>query len=114
LSHARRRGYCLEGIVKFNITYCRASLWKAVTDLPSGLLDGEGRRITRDETCAPWDSFDAEAQSPPLALRLGQIETSGFFDPAFFAASRHTSARCDAEKRHRQVAGSGRQCNLTA
>lgn len=54
--------------------------------LPSGLLDGEGSRITLDEFYALWDSFDAEAQSPTLALRLGQIEASEFFDPAFFAA----------------------------
>lgn len=54
--------------------------------LPAGLLDGEGSRITLDEFYALWESFDAEAQSPTLALELGQIEASEFFDPAFFAA----------------------------
>lgn len=54
--------------------------------LPSGLLDGEGSRIALDEFYALWDSFDREARSPQLALRLGQIEASEFFDPAFFAA----------------------------
>ncbi|MBM2323472.1 MULTISPECIES: AraC family transcriptional regulator [Marivita] len=54
--------------------------------LPSGLLDGDGNRITLDEFYALWESFDAEAQSPTLALKLGQIEASEFFDPAFFAA----------------------------
>lgn len=54
--------------------------------LPSGLLDGNGSRITLDEFYALWESFDAEAQSPTLALKLGQIEASEFFDPAFFAA----------------------------
>jgi AraC-like DNA-binding protein len=54
--------------------------------LPSGLLDGDGSRITLDEFYALWESFDAEAQSPTLALKLGQIEASEFFDPAFFAA----------------------------
>ena len=53
--------------------------------LPSGLLDGDGSRITLDEFYALWESFDAEAQSPTLALQLGQIEASEFFDPAFFA-----------------------------
>ncbi len=54
--------------------------------LPAGLLDGDGSRITLGEFYALWDSFDAEAQSPTLALKLGQIEASEFFDPAFFAA----------------------------
>ncbi|MEZ5751722.1 MAG: AraC family transcriptional regulator ligand-binding domain-containing protein [Paracoccaceae bacterium] len=54
--------------------------------LPSGLLDGEGSRVTLDEFYALWESFDAEAQSPTLPLTLGQIEASEFFDPAFFAA----------------------------
>jgi hypothetical protein len=54
--------------------------------LPSGLLDGDGSRITLDAFYALWESFDAEAQSPTLALKLGQIEASEFFDPAFFAA----------------------------
>lgn len=54
--------------------------------LPSGLLDGDGNRITLDEFYALWESFDAEARSSTLALRLGQIEASEFFDPAFFAA----------------------------
>jgi AraC-like DNA-binding protein len=54
--------------------------------LPSGLLDDDGSRITLDEFYALWESFDAEAQSPTLALELGQIEASEFFDPAFFAA----------------------------
>ncbi|MEO1307690.1 MAG: AraC family transcriptional regulator ligand-binding domain-containing protein [Pseudomonadota bacterium] len=54
--------------------------------LPSGLLDGDGNRIALDEFYALWESFDAEAQSPTLALKLGQIEASEFFDPAFFAA----------------------------
>lgn len=54
--------------------------------LPSGLLDGEGSRISLDEFYALWESFDAEAQSPTLALALGQIEASEVFDPAFFAA----------------------------
>jgi hypothetical protein len=36
--------------------------------LPSGLLDGDGSRITLDEFYALWESFDAEAQSPTLAL----------------------------------------------
>lgn len=54
--------------------------------LPSGLLDGDGSRISLDEFYALWESFDAEAQSPTLALTLGQIEASEFFDPAFFAA----------------------------
>ena len=54
--------------------------------LPSGLLDGDGSRITLGEFYALWESFDAEAQSPTLALKLGQIEASEFFDPAFFAA----------------------------
>ncbi len=54
--------------------------------LPSGLLDCDGSRITLDEFYALWESFDAEAQSPTLALELGQIEASEFFDPAFFAA----------------------------
>lgn len=54
--------------------------------LPSGLLDGDGSRITLDEFYALWESFDAEAQSSTLALKLGQIEASEFFDPAFFAA----------------------------
>lgn len=54
--------------------------------LPSGLLDGDGSRITLDEFYALWESFDAEAQLPTLALKLGQIEASEYFDPAFFAA----------------------------
>ncbi|MEO1641082.1 MAG: AraC family transcriptional regulator ligand-binding domain-containing protein, partial [Pseudomonadota bacterium] len=54
--------------------------------LPSGLLDGDGRRITLNEFYALWESFDAEAQLPTLPLKLGQIEASEFFDPAFFAA----------------------------
>ncbi len=54
--------------------------------LPGGLLDGDGSRITLDEFYALWESLDAEAQSPTLALTLGQIEASEFFDPAFFAA----------------------------
>lgn len=54
--------------------------------LPSGLLDGDGTRITLDEFYALWDSFDQEARSPTLALRLGQIEASEYFDPALFAA----------------------------
>ena len=54
--------------------------------LPSGLLDGDGSRITLDEFYALWESFNVEAQSPTLALKLGQIEASEFFDPAFFAA----------------------------
>ncbi len=54
--------------------------------LPGGLLDGDGSRITLDEFYGLWESFDAEAQSPTLALKLGQIEASEFFDPAFFAA----------------------------
>lgn len=54
--------------------------------LPSGLLDGDGSRITLDDFYALWDSFDTEAQSPTLALQLGQIEASEYFDPAFFAA----------------------------
>lgn len=54
--------------------------------LPSGLLDGDGSRIALDDFYTLWESFDAEAQSPTLALKLGQIEASEFFDPAFFAA----------------------------
>jgi len=54
--------------------------------LPSGLLDGDGTRITLDEFYALWNSFDIEAQSPTLPLRLGQIEASEYFDPALFAA----------------------------
>lgn len=55
-------------------------------NLPSGLLDGAGSRITLDEFYTLWDSFDAEAKLPTLALKLGQIEASEYFDPAFFAA----------------------------
>lgn len=54
--------------------------------LPSGVLDGEGSRISLDAYYALWDSLNAEAQSATLALELGQIEASEFFDPAFFAA----------------------------
>lgn len=54
--------------------------------LPSGVLDGDGTRITLDEFYALWESFNIEAQSPTLALKLGQIEASEYFDPAFFAA----------------------------
>lgn len=54
--------------------------------LPSGLLDGDGTRVTLDEFYSLCESFDAEAQSPTLALRLGQIEASEYFDPALFAA----------------------------
>lgn len=54
--------------------------------LPSGLLDGEGTRIPLDQFYALWESFDIEACSPTLGLKLGQIEASEFFDPAFFAA----------------------------
>lgn len=54
--------------------------------LPSGLLDGDGTRITLDAFYALWDSFDQEAGSPTLALKLGQIEASEYFDPALFAA----------------------------
>ncbi|SMX22500.1 AraC family transcriptional regulator [Boseongicola aestuarii] len=54
--------------------------------LPSGLLDGDGTRISLDEFYALCESFDAEAQSPTLALKLGQIEASEYFDPALFAA----------------------------
>jgi AraC-like DNA-binding protein len=54
--------------------------------LPGGLLDGDGSRISLDEFYALWASFDAEAQSPTLPLRLGQVEASEYFDPAVFAA----------------------------
>jgi AraC-like DNA-binding protein len=54
--------------------------------LPSGLLDGAGSRITLDEFYALWKSLTAEAQSPTLPLKLGRIEASEYFDPAFFAA----------------------------
>ncbi|MCR9195388.1 MAG: AraC family transcriptional regulator [Hyphomonas sp.] len=54
--------------------------------LPGGLLDGEGSRITLDEFYALWESFDIEAQCPTLPLKLGQIEASEYFDPAFFSA----------------------------
>lgn len=54
--------------------------------LPGGLLDGDGSRISLDDFYALWESFDAEAQSPTLPLKLGQIEASEYFDPAFFAA----------------------------
>jgi AraC-like DNA-binding protein len=54
--------------------------------LPSGLLDGDGTRISLDAYYTLFESFDAEAQSPTLALKLGQIEASEYFDPAFFAA----------------------------
>lgn len=54
--------------------------------LPGGLLDGDGSRISLDQFYALWESFDIEARSPTLPLRLGQIEASEYFDPAFFAA----------------------------
>jgi AraC-like DNA-binding protein len=54
--------------------------------LPGGLLDGEGSRISLEDFYALWESFEEEAQSPTLALTLGQIEASEYFDPAFFAA----------------------------
>lgn len=54
--------------------------------LPSGILDGDGTRIPLDAYYALCESLDAEAQSPTLALKLGQIEASEYFDPAFFAA----------------------------
>jgi len=54
--------------------------------LPSGILDGDGTRISLDAYYALCESFDAEAQSPTLALKLGQIEASEYFDPALFAA----------------------------
>ncbi|MEQ8366797.1 MAG: AraC family transcriptional regulator ligand-binding domain-containing protein [Roseicyclus sp.] len=54
--------------------------------LPGGLLDGEGSRISLDAFYALWASFEAEARSRTLALTLGQVEASEYFDPAFFAA----------------------------
>lgn len=54
--------------------------------LPGGLLDGDGSRISLDAFYALWESLDAEARSPTLALTLGQIEAGEYFDPAFFSA----------------------------
>jgi len=54
--------------------------------LPGGVLDGDGSRISLDEFYALWTSFDLEAQSPTLPLKLGQIQASEYFDPAIFAA----------------------------
>ena len=54
--------------------------------LPAGLLDGDGTRISLDAFYALCESFDTEAECPTLALKLGQIEASEYFDPALFAA----------------------------
>lgn len=54
--------------------------------LPSGVLDGDGTRITLDAFYTLWDSMNAEANDPTLALRLGQVASVELFDPALFAA----------------------------
>lgn len=54
--------------------------------LPTGLLDGEGARISLDDFYALLDAIAEEADDPGLALKLGQVAAVEFFDPAFFAA----------------------------
>ncbi len=54
--------------------------------LPSGLLDGDGSRISLDAFYALWEAMAEEAKDPQLGLRLGQISSVELFDPAFFAA----------------------------
>lgn len=54
--------------------------------LPSGLLDGEGTRISLDAFYALWGGLSTEADDPGLALKMGQIGAMELFDPALFAA----------------------------
>lgn len=54
--------------------------------LPAGGLEGEGTRIPLDHFYALWNVVTEETNDPGLALKLGQVTSIEFFDPAFFAA----------------------------
>ena len=54
--------------------------------LPGGALDGEGTRISLDEFYLLSEVFAEEANDPELALKIGQVGSVEFFDPAIFAA----------------------------
>lgn len=54
--------------------------------LSPATFDGEGTRIPLDDVYRLWAVVTDEADDPELALRLGQVATVEFFDPAIFAA----------------------------
>ncbi|MEO0357130.1 MAG: AraC family transcriptional regulator [Pseudomonadota bacterium] len=54
--------------------------------LPTGLLEGDGSRISPDQYHRLWASVTQEAADPLLALKLGDASGIDYFDPAFFAA----------------------------
>ncbi|WP_159453113.1 AraC family transcriptional regulator [Pseudooctadecabacter jejudonensis] len=55
-------------------------------DLPSGLLQGDGSRISLDAYYRLLTAVTDEADDPHLALKLGDASGIDYFDPAFFAA----------------------------
>lgn len=54
--------------------------------LPSGLMHGEGSKITVDEFYVLWQIMTDEVGDPALPLKLADISSLDYFDPAFFAA----------------------------
>lgn len=54
--------------------------------LPLGLMHGEGSKITVNEFYVLWQVVTDEAGDPALPLKLADISSLDYFDPAFFAA----------------------------
>jgi len=57
--------------------------------LPSGLLQGDGSKITLDEFYALWRVVTEEVNDPALPLKLADISALDYFDPAFLRRCVH-------------------------
>lgn len=57
-----------------------------LSGLPTGLLQGEGSKISLDDFYSLWRVVTEEVNDPRLPLKLSDIGAMDYFDPAFFAA----------------------------